>query len=649
MLRPSRQMLLFVIAIGGPCVLLVGLTLRMLAQERELIEKRRADERRRLAAEIRQELLSDLMRLRMDALQTHAARAALGDPTTALALIGRVEQDALVLPWNGRAAVTSDTAAPAFLEAIRTGEGQEFVRGEYVKAADSYRTALTSARTVAQRTLAQVLLARVLAKDKRTDQAHRLYRAVLQTPVDVLDDQGIPFALYAARRLIESSEFTDSDATATTHAVKNMIGARRAHSPPSVHMTAGIAAALVERAANDERRSVAIRVREGAESLVRDVEQALAIQSSFPALLARARSVAGGKDDVIWVPHGQSGSVWLIGIEGDTPTVTAFRLASVVASMSTGHSRIADIAVASDGEPLGETFPGLTLRFDAAAIPPSGETLQRAFYMSALLLVLGVAMTGGYFFWRDTRREVRLATMRSQFVSSVSHELRTPLTSIRMFGELLLLGRSANPRVTDEYLQTIVNESERLTRLLDNVLDFSKIEAGRKVYQLRPCSAADIARSAVATMRYQVAQHGFDLQMQIDAAAPQVLGDRDALEQALLNLLSNAMKYSGTGRVIRLRVRAENGRVVIDVSDEGIGIPAAEQLRIFEKFYRVNDPRHACVPGTGLGLTLVSHIVNAHRGEILVQSEVGRGTTFSVVIPTAAGSVRAAGDAQIPA
>jgi signal transduction histidine kinase len=291
----------------------------------------------------------------------------------------------------------------------------------------------------------------------------------------------------------------------------------------------------------------------------------------------------------------------------------------------------------------------LTLQFDEAARPEAGGSLQRAFYMSALLLVLGIALTGGYFFWRDTRREVRLATMRSHFVSSVSHELRTPLTSIRMFGEMLLLGRSTNRGVTDEYLQTIVDESERLTRLLDNVLDFSKIEAGRKLYQMRPCSAAEIARSAATTMRYQIAQHGFDLQMQIDEAASHVLGDRDALERALLNLLSNAMKYSGAGRLIRLRVRAESGRVIFAVSDEGIGIPAAEQSRVFEKFYRVNDPQHAFIPGTGLGLTLVSHIVTAHRGEILVQSEVGHGTTFSVVLPAVARDVVATAESQIPA
>jgi signal transduction histidine kinase len=230
---------------------------------------------------------------------------------------------------------------------------------------------------------------------------------------------------------------------------------------------------------------------------------------------------------------------------------------------------------------------------------------------------------------------MRLAALRAQFVSSVSHELRTPLTAIRMFAETLLLGRAARNDMRDDYLQTIVSESERLTRLLDNVLDFAKIEAGRKTYHLRPCAPADVVRSAASTMGDLLARNGFHLEIAIDEEMPLVLADRDALEQALLNLLTNAVKYSGRGRQIQLAVRSRDGRVVIDVVDAGIGIPPAEQGRIFEKFYRVNDPEHGSIPGTGLGLTLVAHVVAAHHGDIRVQSEVGRGTTFSIVLPAA--------------
>jgi signal transduction histidine kinase len=292
------------------------------------------------------------------------------------------------------------------------------------------------------------------------------------------------------------------------------------------------------------------------------------------------------------------------------------------------------VVASAEGEPLGEPFPGLSLRFDPAATFDESP-LQRGVLVSVLLLVVGVTLAGGYLFWRDTRREMHLAAMRAQFVSSVSHELRTPLTAIRMFAETLLLGRLANHDSREDYLQTIVSESERLTRLLDNVLDFAKIEAGRKTYQLRPCPPAEVVRSAASTMGDLLARNGFHVEIAIDEDAPLVLADRDALEQALLNLLSNAVKYSGSGRRIRLGVQSRDERVAIDVADDGIGIPPAEQSRIFEKFYRVNDPQHASVPGTGLGLTLVAHVVAAHHGDIQVHSEVGRGTTFSIVLPAA--------------
>jgi signal transduction histidine kinase len=326
--------------------------------------------------------------------------------------------------------------------------------------------------------------------------------------------------------------------------------------------------------------------------------------------------------------------MWLVGVGGQDPVVTGIRLVSLVDSIPATKRRGVAVVASSAGEPLGDPLPGLSLRFDPADALDQ-EPLQRGVLVSVLLLVVGVTVAGGYLFWRDTRREMRLAAMRAQFVSSVSHELRTPLTAIRMFAETLLLRRVANHDSRDDYLQTIVSESERLTRLLDNVLDFAKIEAGRKTYHLRPCSAADVVRSAASTMGDLLARNGFHLEIAIDEETPIVLADRDALEQTLLNLLSNAVKYSGRGRQIRLGVHGGDGQVVIDVADDGIGIPSAEQGRIFEKFYRVNNPEHAAVPGTGLGLTLVAHVVAAHHGDIRVQSEVGRGTTFSIALPAA--------------
>jgi signal transduction histidine kinase len=227
---------------------------------------------------------------------------------------------------------------------------------------------------------------------------------------------------------------------------------------------------------------------------------------------------------------------------------------------------------------------------------------------------------------------MRVATLRSQFVSSVSHELKTPLTAIRMFAETLQLDR-VDAATRGEYLDTIVNETERLTRLLNNVLDFSKIEEGRKAYRRETASLADVVRAAARAMAYQFEQHGFVLRVSIDESLPAVNIDADALEQAVLNLLTNAMKYSGSGRTIDLSLSRAGGEAIISVRDEGIGIAPADQARIFEKFYRISTPENQRIPGTGLGLTLVDHIVKGHDGSVRVESAPGHGSVFAIHLP----------------
>jgi signal transduction histidine kinase len=254
--------------------------------------------------------------------------------------------------------------------------------------------------------------------------------------------------------------------------------------------------------------------------------------------------------------------------------------------------------------------------------------------------------------WRDTRRETRMAELRSQFVASVSHELKTPLTGIRMFAETLQMRGMSDPELHGEYLETIVNETERLTRLLNNVLDFSKIERGQKNYHMQTAALAGVLGDVARTMRFPLAEQGFDLRMDVAADIPPMRIDRDAVEQAVLNLVSNAMKYSGESRVIDLRLFSENGSAKIQVKDRGLGIPAEEQKRIFEKFYRVPTPENRAISGTGLGLSLVAHIAEAHGGRVELESAVGQGSTFTIILPldsaSSVGAVydRALGDAS---
>jgi signal transduction histidine kinase len=195
------------------------------------------------------------------------------------------------------------------------------------------------------------------------------------------------------------------------------------------------------------------------------------------------------------------------------------------------------------------------------------------------------------------------------------------------------MGRAHGAQTQQEYLKTIVSESERLTRLVESVLDLSRIEQGRKTYRMQTTRLGAVVRSAAKTMEYPLSQLGFKLTISSDDTEPTLIADADALEQAILNLIGNAVKYSGQARHIEMRMGTGASEAFVDVVDHGIGIPSEEQARIFEKFHRVQSAETEGIAGTGLGLALALHVVEAHNGRIDVVSAPGRGSTFSVRIP----------------
>jgi signal transduction histidine kinase len=235
--------------------------------------------------------------------------------------------------------------------------------------------------------------------------------------------------------------------------------------------------------------------------------------------------------------------------------------------------------------------------------------------------------------YRSVTREMALAKLKSDFVSNVSHELRTPLSLIRLYAETLELGRLPNRDRQHEYYETIRKESERLTALINNILDFSRIEAGRKEYEFRDTNLADLVRGTLESYRPQIEQNGFKFEQTIEDNLPPVRVDREAIARSLLNLVNNAVKYSSTEKYLGVALYRTNGSVKLQVADRGIGIPATEQHKIFEKFYRVGDPLVHNTKGSGLGLSLVRHIVQAHGGDVSVDSAPGKGSVFTISLP----------------
>jgi signal transduction histidine kinase len=244
------------------------------------------------------------------------------------------------------------------------------------------------------------------------------------------------------------------------------------------------------------------------------------------------------------------------------------------------------------------------------------------------MMIAGIVLTK-----HMVSKEIAVAKLKSDFVSNVSHELRTPLALIRLYAETLELGRITTREKKHQYYRIIRKESERLTALINNILDFSRIEAGRKEYEFRETDIADLVRNTLDSYRYQIEQQGFELEEAIDTELPAVRIDREAIARALVNLVNNALKYSKDDKYIGVKLYRDNGSVKLEVADHGIGIARRDQTKIFEKFYRAGDPLVHNTKGSGLGLSLVRHITEAHGGEIEVESSPGAGSKFIVSLP----------------
>jgi signal transduction histidine kinase len=252
----------------------------------------------------------------------------------------------------------------------------------------------------------------------------------------------------------------------------------------------------------------------------------------------------------------------------------------------------------------------------------------------ALMIVMIVAMSLGVFLVAGAAaREVRLAELKSNFVASVSHDLKTPLALIQLFAETLELGRVRTPDRAQEYYRIINGESKKLTRLIENILDFSRMEAGLRPYRMEPADLSESVNKVLARMETQFAQGNFTITPKIEPDLPRILADEGAAEQAIENLLANAMKYSGDARNIEIEAKRADGHIVISVTDHGIGISRREQGRIFRKFYRVQQELGGGPQGTGLGLAIVDHTMRGHGGFVVVQSEPDTGSTFSLHFP----------------
>lgn len=293
-------------------------------------------------------------------------------------------------------------------------------------------------------------------------------------------------------------------------------------------------------------------------------------------------------------------------------------------------------------ESLSLSFGKIPFSFSLVAIQPGYEKLesdakiQMIIYGLLFIFIIILMLFGVIVLLRDISRETDSMLLQTEFVHNVSHELKTPLSLIRLYGETLLLKDQLSEADRREGLQIITKESERLSFMINNILDFSKIEMGRKEFDMKPGTLVEVVKETLDSYRYHFVKKGFSVTEEVDSNIPEVLFDKNALEGILINLFSNAIKFSAGYKEVIVKLKRISEGICLEVADKGIGIATNELPNIFNRFYRVKGTSDYEARGSGLGLTIVKHAVEAHGWRIEVKSTPGKGSSFFILIPLSA-------------
>ncbi|MBN2029566.1 hypothetical protein JW824_04915 [bacterium] len=663
----SKFSILFIFAILIPGSVLTYFSIQNISNQRELTEKRLQEEQNQLATDLSELFQKNLLMYAnsffqdVDRFSSSPIKAMPFLNSTEFVLQAFVVDQAGQFLWpnyhEAGKAIQEAEKANAFLEIYSSAETMEFVQVGLNEALQLYQEALNTAESGQENASATNAMARVMVKLKLFNKALTEYRTLVDQYGFVIDESGIPFGYYALDQLIRiSSQHFDErilididhiltkiiqgEIPITSYAdlfMENFDGWYESLPPDRVQNDLNLYDKI------DQMRRFLQFISQDENTIKRFLAEN---QPHSTPTLGPFNTIIGSHQDqpYLIVLDDKPMLPARVGIKVNLNYMKTVLLNAIQESLpeydltvevvSPNQSLPADVGSFHIIRDLSPYTPFWRLWIQ----PRNPNTITQ--YISKQRWIYGIAITlliAGMFFGvvlvlRDVSREEKLAQLRSDFISNVTHELKTPLTSIRMFAETMRLGRIKKKNIRQEYLSVIVSESERLTRLINTVLDFSKIEQGEKQYQIVPVNLSLIVEKALAAMNYWLKEHGFlvraDIQPDIHLTA-----DGDAMEQVVLNLVSNAMKYSPDLKEISVRLWQKAGFIHLEVQDRGLGIPESKQSHIFDKYYRAHAEHEKDKGGSGLGLTVVKHIVDAHRGRIELKSKVNEGSTFTIILP----------------
>jgi signal transduction histidine kinase len=539
-----------------------------------------------------------------------------------------------------------------FKSAFRTGEEAEFAEKNPEKAKGYYLSCLSYSTSGSDSVKALNALGRVSVKLNDIKDAITYYNLVILEHLRITDENGLPYAYYALPQLLK---ITDPDnGEKIFPAVEFCLEKMETGSLPlnfnSEELLILITDWLKKNTFNNPEKSE--NINKSIESINQQIQFTIKYKEQLSELLRKGSSESHFTDEngfkVVNSASGSNEEFLLINTNFENPVgflIDRKKLFDTIANSDIQSGFEFDYKVDftalfnSDAtsekliytSPLNPYFPEQLLE-----IKLSDETLinnivkrRGLIYGIASVFLLVAMFLGVILILRDIRREKHLARLRSDFISNVTHELKTPLTSIRMYAESLMMGRVKSDQVQKEYLSVVVNETDRLKRMINNILEFSKMEKGKPEYHFINSNLASILNASIQEMNYWLEKEGFDIVTELDEKIFAEV-DPEKMKQAIGNLLSNAIKYSTDTKRILIRLFQKSGHICIEVEDRGIGIPEDKLSRIFEEFYRIEQKES--ISGTGLGLTVVKEIIQAHNCTISVTSKPGKGSKFVITL-----------------
>ena len=649
-LEPPRHLLFLFLATA---LLLVGALLwlgwQLARQDRELADKR-LQERQETAADLcvaalqpalaqAEVRLANLSTLAPGELQNEAATYARTLPVDSALVLrrgGKIE----IYPDKRLPFYPDEPAAPLISESLFAEAGDLEVRRSDYPAAIAVLKPLAHSAEKAVRAEALLRISRIHRQQKAWDAALAVYQelsALGNTPVT-----GLPADLVACQARMSVLEIVARPDAARKEAATLLGGLherrwRLARGPYEFY--AGEALRVLGRAGDSADAPGSLALAGAVASLCESWRT--------EELRPGRRAVREDAADLLVLQHGPAqnpaalvlGPKWLEAQFSGSLNSGLAALGVAVGLTDPEGRMVMGPPAAGAGREAVRLAPATRLPWNLHAVSTNGHEAQASAWKRQQMLITGLAaitvlfLAGIWLIGRAVTRELAVGRLQSDFVSAVSHEFRTPLSSICLLTELLEAGRVAGDAERTEYYGVLARDSRRLRRLVDGLLNFGRMEAGAMQYRFDTIDPAELVHEVTREFQRSIDGAGCAIEVRIQDDAPLVRADRAALDCVIWNLLDNAFKYSPECRTVWVDVERENGSVAIRVRDRGRGILPAEQQRIFEKFVRGEGAKESSIPGTGIGLAMVRHIVAAHGGEIRLESTPGEGSTFTVLLP----------------